>query len=119
VQEASASVLLKKINEIEGLLMGPHGLDEITAKVPTQLLFNTTAFSFAFSVRHYSSRCQPLRWATSSKIVVVCRVGRAVLMPVENIVKIACLLLLFLILCANAYVCFTYITQYDTMHNIT
>jgi hypothetical protein len=34
VQEASERLLMKKINEIEGLLLGPHELDEITAKVP-------------------------------------------------------------------------------------
>jgi hypothetical protein len=37
VQEASESLLLEETNEIEGLLMGPHGLDEITAEVPAQL----------------------------------------------------------------------------------
>jgi hypothetical protein len=37
VHKASESSVLKKQNEIEGFLMGPRGLDEITAKVPAQL----------------------------------------------------------------------------------
>ena len=42
-------------------------------------------------------------------------------MPVETIVKIAVFFFDFfiLILCENAYGCFTYMAQPDTLHNIT
>jgi hypothetical protein len=37
VQGSIRECVAEKTDEVEGLLMGPHGLDEITAKMPVKL----------------------------------------------------------------------------------